>query len=141
MTDYEMHIDKASGPDKTGHYTPISDRTTESLVRAIAEWMELNAGDWVTLGEGWLLCKGHETPSYHGCFQPHASNGSEDRELVMRVMGTCKFNYPGGEDVIVTITDVEAFGEQPKTYMGYSPTLGRAFCEAVVAWIEAQQGR
>ena len=119
--------------------TPVADRTDEQLVRTIAEWMGLGAGP----NSRWLDTHGLAVDD--GGFRwfcPHHwfDSASKDRERVMLAMPMA---------FAITHNTYDDHPELPDKYQVYiikgdtgagslAPTLGRAFCEAVVMWIESQ---
>ena len=129
----------------------ISERTDESLVRTIAEWMgwikprchfvgwERHSGG----GHGLTMWETTDGP-YHW-FKPHES--ADDRERVMLAMGNASFRirshltkaYPANTEEH-TVDIYQYFnGKLLCRHRSIAHTLGRAFCEAVVMWIEAQE--
>ena len=140
---------------------PISERTDESLVRTIAEWMRWNIGHcpphmlkWVLAENGYDHSReyqlgfrtgdsvGNLTP--YVLFGPHllGPNGSSDRERVMLATSSnvslTPFDF--GDGTYSWVVE-ERRVENPRFWEPneFPSSLGRAFCEAVVSWIEAQE--
>lgn len=131
--------------------TPISERTDEELVRAIAGWMKIDdIREWarVPLDVSYNPAKGllyGPNLRVHGqsIFVPHLGIGSADRERVMLDMPRCNFEFVAVRGLYTVEIewygrDDDTQGHLPPTYTATSTSLDRAFCEAVVAWIEAQ---
>lgn len=110
---------------------PVIERTDESLVRTIAEWLKLEGLVWAS---PWMI---HD----HGAFIPHLDEGSADRERVMLAMPEYNFgfNHLNSWYSVILITPNFDPSDNIQAATAQAPTLGRAFCEAVVWWIEAQE--
>ena len=114
---------------------PISERTDEQLVTAIAKWMGYEINDWWDKREALQVKRGSDWPL--GLFEPN--NSSDDRERVMLAMNKATFSYwklPSGW-FTVNVSRIKG-GKQIHSIELHKKTLGSAFCEAVVMYIEAQ---
>lgn len=119
----------------------ISERTDESLVRTMAEWIwhDLSDAVWTsTPGCGSYL----EANDHEWWFQPHESGpqSSADRErmmLAMQINQESKVSHTPYGDSHNGFT--WAIDHKDALFECAAITLGRAFCEAVVMWIEAQE--
>lgn len=112
--------------------TSVSERSDEQLVRTIAEWMGLKIISWGYFG---LTVSGE-----NAIFMPHGKMGARDRERVMLAMGEDAewgFGRPG----LLWVSDATKHDDygiwSAEVEYGEGKTFGRAFCECVVAWIEA----
>ena len=126
---------------------PVSDRTDEQIVRTIAEWMGLKIHDegWFKYQDGhYCLVVTHDDRRWQKApFMPHANLeiSAADRERVMLAMPpNLYWSVEESDGHAVAIIEADEHGITTKAY-ARSANLGRAFCEAVVMWIEARAER
>lgn len=113
--------------------TPVSERSKDELVLAIAEMM-----GWTPVrtayGAFWM---GEPHKSSTTAFDP--MRDAADRERVMLAMPDCSVRYFTTEDGRKACQIAETYaGVVGNTYTAYAATHELAFCEAVNMRIEAQ---